>query len=339
MLRRCTLLVNSVACCIFGALLIFLFVAEAENHTFSTWHENIVLSTSASLNATIHHVNTTLTRLCAAPRHGTPRMSMPLVGFSLNSTRFSGTVFTAASHTVIDSKLLLALVIVVSFVFHAQRVLVQYQVVYSQDVPGRGESGSEFLRWVEYTLSSPPMIIVICGMLYIRNITEIMLLCTLQGALALSGWTIEQLISTIEFEKTHLANRYIHNNIAANLGKLAVVFGAAVTMHCVIWLNLLTRYSTHAKNFQVCALGLPGLPAIIGDIVVVQCVLFSLFGCVPLVQILYIVFATETATSFDVAALAYSILSIVSKSVLTIMFVKLMTDGSCLHTDYGRACL
>lgn len=339
MMLQCTLLVNSVACCIFGALLIFLYVAEAENAAFSTWYENIVLATSADLNATIQHVNRTLIQLCTAKNHGIPRMSMPLVGFSLNSTRLSGTVFTTASNTVIDSKVLLALIIVVSFISHAWRVLVRHAVVHGEDVARQGESGPDFLRWVEYTLSSPPMIVIICGILYIRNITEITLLCTLQGGLALSGWTIEQLISAIEFEKYHFSNRYNNSNIYANLGKLAVVYGAAVFMHCVIWLNLLTRYFTHEENFQVCALGLAGLPPIIGQIVVVQCVLFSLFGCVPLVQILYIISVTETSSSFGVAGLVYGILSLVSKSVLTFMFVKLITDGSCVHTEYGHACL
>jgi len=201
------------------------------------------------------------------------------------------------------------------------------------------EDGPDFLRWVEYTLSSPPMIVIICGILYIRNITEITLLCTLQGALALSGWTIEQLISVIEFEKYYFSNGYISINIYPNLYKLAVVFGAAVVMHCVVWLNLLTRYFTYEENFQVCALGLSGLPPIVGQIVVVQCVLFSLFGCVPLAQILYITFATQTSTSFGVAGLVYSILSLVSKSVLTFMFVKLITDGNCVQTTHGHACL
>jgi len=341
MLQRYTLLLNSVACCTFGALLIFLYVADAENTTFSTWHENIVLGTSANLNATIHHVNTTLIQLCAAKNHGIPRMSMPRVGFSLNSTRLSGTVFTAASDTVIDSKSLLALVIVVSFIFHAWRVLVHRAVVQGDDVPRPDESGPDFLRWVEYTLSSPPMIIIICGTLYIRSITEITLLCTLQGALALSGWTIEQLISAVEFEKYQFSNshRGITHNIYANLGKLAVVFGAAVIMHCVIWFELLTRYLTHEENFQVCALGLAGLPPILGQIVVVECVLFSLFACVPLVQILYIIFVAQTSSSFGVAGLVYSILSLVSKSVLTFLFVKLITDDSCVYTNYGQACM
>ena len=339
MLRQCTMLVNSIACCIFGGLFIFLFATRTDNPGFSTWHENVVVSTSADLNDTMHHLNSTLIQLCSAKKDGDLRMSLPLVGFSLNSTQLSGTVFTAANATYVNSKLMLALVILVSFNFHAWRLLTQPPVTHDRSKAVHDEHGPDFLRWVEYTLSSPPMIAILCGILYIRNITEITLMCTLQGALALSGWTVEQLISMIEFEKYYFSNGYITSNVYPRVGMLGVVFGGSVVMHCVIWLNLLTRYFTHEDNFRACALGLAALPPIVGQIVVVQGVLFSLFGLVPLFQILYVVLVDKTSSSFGVAGLAYSILSIVSKGVLTFMFVKLITDGNCLHTEYGHACV
>jgi len=339
MLRQCTMFVNSIACCIFGGLFIFLFAVRTNSPGFSTWHENVVVGASANLNDTIHHVNNTLIQLCSVKKDGDLRMSLPLVDFSLNSTKLSGTVFTAASTTFVNSKLLLAIVIIVSFNFHAWRVLAQPPTTYEKSKAVHDEHGPDFLRWVEYTLSSPPMIAIICGILYIRNITEIMLMCTLQGALALSGWTIEQLICMIEFEKYYFSNGYITSNAHPHVGKLAVVFGGSVVMHCVIWLNLLTRFFTYEDNFQACALGLTALPSIVGQIVVVQCVLFSLFGLVPLFQILYVILVDKSSSSFGVAGLAYSILSLISKSVLTFMFVKLITDGNCINTKYGRACL
>jgi len=83
------------------------------------------------------------------------------------------------------------------------------------------------------------------------------------------------------------------------------------------------------------------LPPMINSMVVVQCVCFSLFGCVPLTQVVLIMLtrADHIHRIWRIGALCYSVLSVLSKGMLAVMFVMLTTDGNCVNTTIGRACL
>ena len=62
-------------------LLILLHAAEAENPAFSAWHKNIVVGISANLNATVHHVKTTLIQICTGNNYCITLNCMPFVRF------------------------------------------------------------------------------------------------------------------------------------------------------------------------------------------------------------------------------------------------------------------
>jgi len=197
----------------------------------------------------------------------------------------------------------------------------------------------DFSRWLEYTVTSPMQIIVIAITVYIRNVHHLSLLSTLQGALTLSGWTVEVCISNLQIAATNSGK--MSRDFANTLLKLATIFLAATYAHNVIWFSILDFYIAHENNTRNCDLGIKKIPEIIQTIVIVQCVLFSMFGSIPLFQIAVVLIADPSKTTFiwDFANIAYSILSVVSKGLLAFMFVKMITDGNCVDTDAGKACL
>jgi len=95
----------------------------------------------------------------------------------------------------------------------------------------------------------------------------------------------------------------------------------------------------HEENLELCNFGVKHLPSILKSIICLQCILFSLFGLVPLSQVIYITFRKPIGSTFGLATLAYGVLSLVSKGLLAIMFVKLITDGNCVYTNEGKVCL
>jgi len=118
-----------------------------------------------------------------------------------------------------------------------------------------------------------------------------------------------------------------------------LVFSYAVLCHIIIWWNILSRYVMHEQNIELCSFGVKRLPPIVKNIVFLQCVLFSLFGLVPVSQVVYISCRKPVGSTFGLATLAYGVLSVISKGLLAIMFVKLITDGNCIYTHEGKASL
>ena len=172
-----------------------------------------------------------------------------------------------------------------------------------------------------------------------RNEQQLLLISALQGALTFCGWTIEMCIFHLQI--TAYQRGKWSQTFLDMMAKVTTVLLAAVYVHYVIWSVILSSYSAHEDNMRRCDYGIDKIPTILKSIVVLQCVLFSVFGCVPLFQIAVIVLLPTRSTGFiwDAAAVAYSLLSVGSKGLLALMFVKLLTDGNCINTVDGSACL
>jgi len=332
-----TTIINGVACLIFMTLFVFLYAIETRSSTFSTWTESVVLAATPKMASTISETNSTLLRICDNGPHVSSRLAMPLISFSMNNVSLIGTVFASSSTVAIDSKTLMGVTLVISLLFHLWRIYIFLEVY--DHPPVHDQLEPDFLRWIEYTLTSPLQIVVICGTVYARNISEITQLATLQAALTLTGWTIEILISNLQIAKHYKDCNSHMQDFYQILLQLFFVFFSAVAFHVVIWANIITKYYAHEKNIQMCDFGLKELPPIIGNIVVVQCILFSLFGLIPLLQVLYILYSKKQCNTFACAELAYGILSVLSKGLLAIMFVKLITDDSCIYVNNEKICL
>jgi len=404
-----TTILNTFSCIIFLSLFVVLFASKSRDSTFSAWTEHVVLGGGSNMSTTITSANASLMNFCHSSNHPTARFALPPISFSMNDTRFTGTVFVSKHPFTANPRDLLAIVLSLSFAFHLWRIHISLQEMTNLDLcfskiesnispndsyspcrrtlPDRprprtdpanlrlmtdnyiiGAEGyympsesfrylrkisqscappyehtlqPDFLRWLEYTLTSPLQIIVICSTVYIRNISDITQLSALQAALTLLGWTLEILISNLEHCNAYMpttGDEYQHH-FYDNLKKFFLLFLFGLLFHIVIWWNILSRYLSHVQNIAECDFGILGLPPIIGNMLVVQCILFSLFGCIPLMQVSYIAFVQNSRSTSSMAALAYNVLSILSKGILASMFVKLITDDSCVQTSAGEACL
>ena len=347
--------VNILSACIFLGLSVWLLIETPGNSVFETWSESVVIGGNANVSNTIAALNSSLTSLCTgAPTspHNKTRMSLPPVVFSLNATAMSGSVFCTSTDTTYDSVVLIGVVLCVSCGFHVWRAAfweppaeniesAHYSSVQEQGAPGLSYyiECPDFARWLEYTITAPLQIIVICGTVYMRNSEQITLISTLQGALTLCGWTIELFIWHLQIAARE-GGKY-SAAFDAVLTKLATVFAAAVYMHYVIWSILLGTYQKHKHNLLYCDLGLKTFPSIIEDLITLQFVLFTAFGVVPLLQTASVLVlpAEQTQHIWVLAAVLYAILSVVSKCSLALMFVKLIVDGNCIDTNSGQACL
>jgi len=332
-----TTILNAVACLIFSTLFIFLYAIETRSSTFSTWTESVVLGATPRMVSSIVETNSTLLHICDNGSNVSSRLAMPLISFSMNNVSLVGTVFTSASTVAIDSKILMGATLLISLLFHLWRIFIFMEV---HDNPAvKDQLEPDFLRWIEYTLTSPLQIVVICGTVYTRNISDITQLAALQAALTLTGWTIEILISNLQIAKHYSDCNSRTHDFYQILQQLFIVFFSAVIFHIVIWANIITKYYSHEKRIQTCDFGFTELPAILGNIVVLQCILFSLFGLIPMLQVLYILYSKKQCNTFACAALAYGVLSVLSKGLLAIMFVKLITDDSCIYVNNNKVCL
>ena len=349
-------ILNGFSVCIFFSLAIWLAI-KGTDYSVNTWTESVLMGGNHIMMQQIAQTNTTMRNLCEKPLivqeksdHINTRLSLPLLLFSLDNTVVRGSVFCTVSPLTYNCKTLLLMVLILSFLFQVWRFLpvctrllptkssfIGWGLLDSQDKPLRNMP--DFSRWLEYTVTSPMQIIVIAITVYIRNVHHLSLLSTLQGALTLSGWTVEVCISNLQIAATNSGK--MSREFANTLMKLAAVFLAATYAHYVIWFSILDFYIAHENNTRNCDLGIKKIPEIIQTIVIVQCVLFSMFGGIPLLQIAVVLMAEPSKTTFiwHFAAIAYSILSVVSKGLLAFMFVKLLTDGNCVDTDTGKACL
>ena len=349
-------ILNGVSVCVFLSLAIWLSV-EGKDYSVNTWTESVLMGGNHIVMQQIVQTNSTMRNLCEKPLimqenfdHINTRLSLPLLLFSLNNTVVRGSVFCTVSPTTYNCKTLLLMVLILSFLFQVWHLLpvctrllptkfsfIGCGLLNSQDKPLRNMP--DFSRWLEYTVTSPMQIIVIAITVYIRNAHHLSLLSTLQGALTLSGWTVEVCISNLQIAATNSGK--MSRDFANTLLKLATIFLAATYAHNVIWFSILDFYIAHENNTRNCDLGIKKIPEIIQTIVIVQCVLFSMFGSIPLFQIAVVLIADPSKTTFiwDFANIAYSILSVVSKGLLAFMFVKMITDGNCVDTDAGKACL
>ena len=178
-------------------LFLYLYVIKTENSTFATWTENVMLAATGTVVTTILETNKTLINLCTQ-RWLYKCTACNARNFVFNQWhRLLRECFCVKKDFPIDNKTIMGLVLIISLGFHSWRV---YQSI-EEDFQNNAihiVKEPDFLRWIEYTLTSPLQIIIVCSTVYIQNISDITQLSALQGTLTLLGWTLEILISGLE---------------------------------------------------------------------------------------------------------------------------------------------
>jgi len=238
--REHVMTMDAVSTGLFLVLSIWLTATSVPGSVFATWTDTVVLdggtTRNASMTQSIAAVNASLSGTCRGDH-----MSLPDVRFSLHASMMRGSVFCTTNPTTYDSKLLLCLVLWMSFAFQLQRVAYSTDSLDYTHVAPNESSGNlmtdniyrpDFLRWLEYTVTSPLQIIVICSTVYMRNAQQLLLISALQGGLTLCGFALELCICHLEISSVESVKH--SRGFSQMTMKMLAVFAGAVYIHCVI---------------------------------------------------------------------------------------------------------
>lgn len=182
-------------------------------------------------------------------------------------------------------------------------------------------SGPQLMRWMEYALTTPMEIVLIASSVFISDFTILLLLALLQTSLMLLGYLIECIIDRMEnSDQKKQTRRAIVDTYVA-----CIIFFVACVFHAVIWSVVFSRFYQQADFYANCPVGSdpmhpPKIPDIVPVIIWTQFVMFTLFGIVQLIH-LYLAMYTYYPPIWEPVALAYSILSVTSKTLLGVFFI------------------
>jgi len=153
----------------------------------------------------------------------------------------------------------------------------------------RPEDGPDAWRWVEYALTSPLQIVIICSSFYMRELYFLFLIAGLQGALVTMGYGIElqiQLVCDTQLEHSRKQTTCTTCTVILDVVKLYLSFFAASIFHIIIWGVILCKFFAQDHAFTDCQ-DSSGMPWFVRFIVIFECCLFTAFGLVMFVQILH----------------------------------------------------
>ena len=212
---------------------------------------------------------------------------------------------------------LLAFVFLFAFLFQFHRSLYYHQrLSFLAYYP---EDGPCIVRWLEYAITSPLEIILIASSFFISDVSLLYTLACLQGTLIWLGYLIELLLEKI----IEYNGKYYF--IAP------VVFCNAVFFHWTIWDIIFKKYFTERDSYNSCISNSQSeergtVPIVVTIIIYSEFVIFSLFGVVQLRQLIVFIINSdmeqeELKSEWRFSTKFYSILSVISKTILGIAFI------------------
>lgn len=201
------------------------------------------------------------------------------------------------------------------------------------------------LRWLEYAATSSLLVTLVAMCLMLRDVQTLALLVATQTACVLVGFALEYALATRDLqeplERTLLARSPPPLAIPLELGVGRIVCGPAPDDSLVLTQPQKARRA-FAAGFCLCVLlhaavwgvlvsqlvaleaALPPAPWLeqLRVVVLVQCVLFSCFALVPLLQWLWISDGeADASAAFVYGSVLYAVLALVAKSLLAATYV------------------
>lgn len=176
-------------------------------------------------------------------------------------------------------------------------------------------------RWLEYTLSAPPLIIVLAYLSGIRSAEMLLMLTALIATTMFFGWATEELArcenNTWVVEPT--------NNTYCNTAIRLFPFLLGCIPYGVAWAVIIFAFFTSINRSESDSADTPGPPDWVRSVIWIEFALYSSFAVVQLFQ-----FASDFGCRYYwVGELCYLILSFASKATLGIfvaVFVVLSSD-------------
>lgn len=197
----------------------------------------------------------------------------------------------------------------------------------------RPYAGPDFWRWIEYALTSPFQIIIIASSFRVTDRSLLLTLGALQGALTILGFCIELQIQKLAKHRVKLSRDPTKARKRSHMIKAIILIWSAWALHGVIWFVLFERFERQKDNLKECGY-LSTMPWAVNLIVFGEFFLFTLFGLVPSTQLLLVITKVNNnnedkesppdVARWELAAMAYAILSVTAKSLLEYGFLALL---------------
>ena len=195
-----------------------------------------------------------------------------------------------------------------------------------------------FARWMEYALTSPLQILLIASSVMIRDVYTVMLLVTAQLACVLLGFAVECAMAmhaqkttqyrsipqqTLDFKpdaedtvKEAQTDTDDHPPSIPHIRLWFVCFLASAFLHMMIWYIFLNQLWNVELETE-CQSGPRDWVLPLKTVIYGQCLLFSLFALVPLMQQIRIRWYDKPISrTFYTGSVAYAILSVTAKLFL-----------------------
>ena len=313
-----------------------------QDTSVALWDNSMIFTTSPDIDSATKHLGDAFLSTCAASSQISDNIG-PYTLF-VQQQEWSNNSYTGISvgmdngHTY-KPWMMLQWILICSVIFQGARFWA-YTELEDEDehelfqyIPSKGP---DFGRWAEYALTSPLQIIIIAGSFYLRETVLIALISALQGALVLSGYAIEMEIQAlylcrIATWQSNMPQKMLQTkNIVLVQCKLIFLLSSAYLCHIIIWSILIIKFQASDQALKDCQ-NPSAMPEEIIIIIVLECILFSLFGVVLTIQALQAIFSTHITPEYmqhtwkNVAAW-YTILSLSAKLILEWGFISLLAS-------------
>lgn len=310
------------------------------NQKVQIWDENIIFISNTSF---AHHVQTSVADYCPGDPEQSPRPSYEIQENIFEYDDKVRVVMPISFHryTLVVWPFLAA-VFLISFVFQASRTCYTLRSVCggrtyrSLSTDGEAhadltaavvrEQQPDFLRWVEYAMTSPFQVFIVATSFWIGEMDLLLCMCALQGALMFMGYALELELDAVLarlyvqilvptdnraavyewydrihggvymwFERKSVDAQKIHHGHTVwgrtcLLGRAGFLFFSACFFHGVVWWVIIHRFYSQARNAAACKNPMPAnIRTLVEAIVYVEFCLFTCFGVVMLWQICRVV--------------------------------------------------
>jgi hypothetical protein len=310
------------------------------------WDNVMIFTTMPDMAEATQKLSRTLLNTCTASTLSAPinAKTGPYTVF-VQQQEWSNTTYTGISVGVDNGQsyqpwIMLQWILLCSVIFQGGRCLAYRDLQDDDDtelfqyIPSRGP---DFWRWIEYAITSPLQIIIIAGSFYLRETVILTLMAALQGALVLFGYVIELEIQTLYLCRIATSMKPQRSkSVFLCECKLVFLLLSSYMCHVIIWTILIVKFQIQAQALLDCK-NPSKMPREIIIVIVLECLLFTMFGIVLTVQALKAIFRSSITTDYmhhtwnNVAAW-YTGLSLTAKLVLEWGFISILASA-----DAGRS--
>tara|TARA_X000000368_G_scaffold383391_1_gene341195 strand:+ start:1206 stop:2432 length:1227 start_codon:yes stop_codon:yes gene_type:complete len=162
----------------------------------------------------------------------------------------------------------------------------------------------QFLRWVEYALTSSVQILFFALLMQNVSVNEGMLIFSGQLLLCSHGYSVEVEMCT------------------GTLRRAWFLHACPWLVHLVLWTTILDNFSQYVSDAENCVAGLGGPPDFVRYIIISQAVFFSLFGVTQLAQLTAVTRRPDMIDEYFASAeTVYAVLNVFSKFFIAVVLI------------------